>query len=98
MKNNVIGMNSAKNELKVKKAETEFKNYLKTLKQEELQSEANYILNTMGDDLSIEDLNKSALLMEELAKRVSNNNMSSSINDLAETLRKQLDKKSIKLH
>ena len=51
MKNNVIGMESAKSELELKRNETKFKSYLSALKQEELQTEANFIMNSMGKDL-----------------------------------------------
>lgn len=98
MRNNVIGMESAKNKLKLKKNEKEFKNYLGSLKQEELQIEANYIMNSMGQDLDVDALRKSALLMEELAKRVSVDSMSSSISDFATSLRTQLTEKTRTLH
>lgn len=98
MKNNVIGMESAKNEIELKRSEAKFKNYLSALKQEELQTEANYIMNSMGQDLDVESLKKSALLMEELAKRVSVDSMSSSISDFANSLRNQLNEKTKTLH
>lgn len=98
MKNNVIGMESAKSEIELKRSEAKFKNYLGALKQEELQTEANFIMNSMGQDLDVDSLRKSALLMEELAKRVSVDSMSSSISDLANNLRDQLDEKTKTLH
>jgi hypothetical protein len=98
MKNNVIGMESAKCEIELKRSEAKFKNYLGALKQEELQVEANFIMNSMGQDLDVESLRKSALLMEELAKRVSVDSMSSSISDFANNLRDQLSTKTNNLH
>lgn len=98
MKNNVIGMESAKTQIELKKSEAKFKNYLSALKQEELQTEANYIMNSMGQDLDVDSLRKSALLMEELAKRVSVDSMSSSISDFANSLRDQLNEKTKTLH
>lgn len=98
MKNNVIGMESAKSEIEAKRKESTFKNYLSSLKQEELQTEANFIMNSMGEDLNTEDLKKSALLMEELAKRVSVDSMSSSINKFANSLREKIASKTNTLH
>lgn len=91
-------MESAKSEIELKRSEAKFKNYLGALKQEELQTEANFIMNSMGQDLDVDSLRKSALLMEELAKRVSVDSMSSSISDLANNLRDQLDEKTKNLH
>lgn len=98
MKDNVIGLEKAKNELAIRRADQKFKNYLSSLKQEELQTEANYIMNNMGSDLDAESLKRSAMLMEELAKRVSVDTMSSSINGFATKLRDQLESKTEKLH
>ncbi len=98
MKNNVIGMESAKSEIEAKRKEITFKNYLSSLKQEELQTEANFIMNSMGEDVSPEILKKSALLMDELAKRVSVDSMSSSINNFANSLRNQVESKTNTLH
>jgi len=98
MKDNVIGLEKAKNDLANKRADQKFKSYLGSLKQEELQTEANYIMNNMGSDLDAESLKKSAMLMEELAKRVSVDTMSSSINDFASSLREKIDTKAEKLH
>lgn len=98
MKNNVIGLEKAKVELESKRADQKFQNYLSALKQEELQIEANYIMNNMGSDLDAESLKKSAMLMEELAKRVSADDISNSINKFATNLRDQIVEKSEKLH
>lgn len=86
---NIIDLQKGKSKLEAKKREAAFKNYLKSLKQEELQTEANYLLNSMGNDVDRELLKKSALLMEELAKRVSNENISGSISNFAESIKEK---------
>lgn len=90
---NVIDLGQAREKLALKQKEEQFKNYLSSLKQEQLQYEANYLMNKAGSDLDEETLLKSALLMEELAKRVSANSMSDTITSYAEELRKKTDNK-----
>ncbi len=90
---NVIDLGQAREKLALKQKEEQFKNYLSSLKQEQLQYEANYLMNKAGSDLDEETLLKSALLMEELAKRVSANSMSDTITSYAEELRKKTDSK-----
>lgn len=86
---NVIDLGQAREQLALKQKEEQFKTYLSSLKQEQLQYEANYLMNKADSDLSEETLLKSALLMEELAKRVSANNISDTISSYAEELRKK---------
>lgn len=83
---NVIDLSQAKVELKLKKKEEQFKKYLSSLKREQLQAEANYILNR-STGLDEETLMKSAMLMEELAKRVDADKMSNTISGYAKDLR-----------
>lgn len=83
---NVIDLSQAKTKLELKNKEERFKRYLSSLKKEQLQTEANYILNK-SRGLDEETLMKSALLMEELAKRVSANKISNTINRLAKDLK-----------
>jgi hypothetical protein len=87
---NVIDLSKAKAKLALKQKEEQFKQYLSSLKQDQLQIEANYILN-QSQGLDEETLMKSALLMEELAKRVSANNMSDTISGFAKDLREKAD-------
>lgn len=77
-------------QLKLKEAQ--FKGYLSALKQEELQYEANYIINKINDEnLSQEFILKSALLMDELAKRVTATQMANTINKFADNLKAKLE-------
>ena len=87
---NVIDLTKAKAKLALKHKEEQFKKYLSSLRQDQLQTEANYILNK-SQGLDEETLMKSALLMEELAKRVSANKMSDTITGFAKDLREKAD-------
>lgn len=82
-------------ELKIlKETETKFQSYLNVLKQEELQYEANYIIDKINDeDLSNEFLLKSSLLMDELAKRVQASSMANTISKYSKNLRGKLDQR-----
>ena len=88
---NIYELETRRKKLELKKKESQFKFYLSSLKQEQLQSEANYLLNKVTDDGDNEYLQKSALLMDELAKRVSADNMSHTINKFAENIREKLE-------
>lgn len=87
---NVIDLTRAKAKLALKHKEEQFKKYLSSLRQDQLQTEANYILNK-SQGLDEETLMKSALLMEELAKRVSADKMSDTITGFAKDLREKAD-------
>lgn len=87
---NVIDLTRAKAKLAFKHKEEQFKKYLSSLRQDQLQTEANYILNK-SQGLDEETLMKSALLMEELAKRVSADKMSDTITGFAKDLREKAD-------
>ncbi len=88
---NVVDLQARRKKIELKKTEAQFKNYLSSLKQEQLQTEANYLLNQFSDKCDDKYLLKSALLMDELAKRVTASNMSHTINKYAENLRGKLD-------
>ena len=88
---NILELDSQRKKLELKKKESQFKIYLSSLKQDQLQSEANYLLNKVSDNVNDEYLLKSALLMDELAKRVSADNMSHTINKFAENIREKLE-------
>ncbi len=76
-------------DLKIK--EKQFKTYLSSLKKDQLQIEANYIINKVNEhDLTDEFLLKSALLMDELANRVTINNMSHTISKFSKNLRSKM--------
>lgn len=92
MDNNVISLDQKRKLKDLKQKEKFFKTYLGKLKQEELQYEANYIMNKVNEEnLSEEFLLKSALLMDELAKRVSATDMANTINKFSENLRAKLE-------
>ena len=88
---NVIDLDSKRKLQALKKTEAGFKAYLSSLKQEQLQTEADFLLNQFSDEYNEEYLLKSALLMDELAERVSATNMSHTINKYAENLRGKLE-------
>ncbi len=89
---NVVDLQQQRKKAALKKTEHNFKAYLSSLKQEQLQTEANFLLNQFSDEYSEDYLLKSALLMDELAKRVSATNMSHTINKYAQNLREKLEK------
>jgi hypothetical protein len=89
---NVIEMDQARVKIRLRQQEEQFKKYLGSLKQDQLQYEANYLLNMASTGLDDETLMKSALLMEELAKRISADKMSDTITAYAEELRRKTEK------
>jgi len=92
MDSNIISIDQQRRLKKLKEKEQVFKSYISKLKQSDLQFEANYIINKVNDeDLSQEFLLKSALLMEELAKRVDATQMSNTINKFSANLRSKMD-------
>jgi hypothetical protein len=89
--NNVINLEDAKTKFALKQKEIQFKAYLRSLKREQLQYEANYLMNKAHDGLDDDTLLKSALLMEELATRVSTDSMSNTITNYADEIRNKAD-------
>jgi hypothetical protein len=94
---NVVDLEQQRKKVALKRTEVTFKTYLSSLKQEQLQTEANFLLNQFSDEYNEDYLLKSALLVDELAKRVSATNMSHTINKYAQNLRDKL-KKADELH
>lgn len=91
METNIVSLLERKKLKELKIKEKQFKSYLGSLKQDQLQSEANYIINKMGEEnLSDEFLLKGALLMDELATRVSFANMSHTIALFSKNLRSKI--------
>ena len=92
---NVVSIDDQRKKQKQQKQEESFRSYLKSLKQEQLQYEANYLLNRIEDvvDKNQKDdlLLKSALLMDEIAHRVSNGSLSANINEFAQDIRSKAD-------
>jgi hypothetical protein len=92
MDSKVISLDNQRRLKKLKEKEMVFKSYLTNLKQEELQYEANYIINKVNEEnLSEEFLLKSALLMDELAKRVEATKMANTINKFSANLRDKIN-------
>lgn len=89
---NVVSLDQKRKLKNLKSKEKSFKKYLTSLKQEQLQYEATYIINKINDeDLSDEFLLKSALLMDELAQRVTVGQMANTINKYASNIRSKMD-------
>lgn len=89
---NVVNLEAAKRKKSLMDLEKKFKVYLSSLKQEQLQYESNFLINKFGENgLSEEDLLKSALLMDELAKRMSADKMSQTIVDFASNIRAKMN-------
>jgi len=94
MDSKIVSLDQQRRLKNLKIKEEAFKGYLTKLKHEELQYEANYIINKVNEsNLSEEFLLKSALLMEELAKRIEESRMSSTINKFSQNLRDKLNSK-----
>ncbi len=94
MSSNIISLDQQRRLKSLKEQEVSFKGYLTQLKHEELQYEANHIINKVHEEnLSEEFLLKSALLMEELANRVEATKMSNTITKFSTNIRARLDKK-----
>ena len=92
MESNIISIDQRRRLKILKEKEQSFKSYLGKLKQEDLQYEANYVINKVNaENLTEEFLLKSALIMDELAKRVESNNMSNTINQFSANLRSKMD-------
>lgn len=70
---NVFDFEAIKRKKELNTIEKNFKNYLSSLKSDQLEHEANYFMNK--GEFSKEDTLKSALLMDELAKRMSSNRL-----------------------
>ena len=91
MNSNVVSIDQRRRLKKLKEKESIFKSYLSKLKQDELQFEANYIINKVNEsDLSEEFLLKSALIMDELAQRVGATKMSNTIDKYSENIRSKI--------
>lgn len=88
---NVVSIDQRRRLKQLKEKENLFKSYLSKLKQDELQFEANYIINRVTEhDLSEEFLLKSALIMDELASRLGASQMSNTIGKYSENIRSKI--------
>lgn len=91
MNSNIVSMAERKKLRDLKTKEKQFKSYLSSLQQDQLQIEANYIINKINEEnLTDEFLLKSALLMDELATRVNVTNMSHTIENFSKNIRSKM--------
>jgi uncharacterized membrane protein YheB (UPF0754 family) len=96
----VVSLEKLRAEKAFREKENTFKKYLTSLKTSELQHEANYIINRVQDEDQSEDFYlKGALLMDELASRINELGLSSTIKQFSEKLKTKLKEKSeVTLH
>lgn len=88
----VISLEKKRKEIEFKKKEELLKDYLKNLKTNELQYEANDIINKLNNEpLSDDCVFKGAVLMEEFAKRIDMKQMSDQVNGYAVGLKSKLE-------
>lgn len=91
MESNIFSIDQRRRLHKLKEKEQVFKSYISKLKQENLQSEADFIINNIEkNELTEEFLLKSALLMDELAKRIDTHEMSYKISQLSKDLKSKM--------
>lgn len=91
MNSNIVSIVERKKLKDLKVKEKQFKSYLSSLKQDQLQIEANYIINKINEEnLTDEFLLKGALLMDELATRVSVSKMSHTITKFSKNIRSKM--------
>ena len=91
----VVSLDKLRVEKAFREKESTFKKYLTSLKTSELQHEANYIINRVQDKDQNEDFYlKGALLMDELATRIDELGMSSTIKSFSEKLKEKLKEKT----
>ena len=91
MDSNIVSIAERKKLKDLKVKEKQFKSYLSSLQQDQLQIEANYIINKINEDnLTDEFLLRGALLMDELATRVNVSNMSHTITNFSKNIRSKM--------
>lgn len=91
MESNIVSIAERKKLKDLKVKERQFKSYLSSLKQDQLQIEANYIINKINEEnLTDEFLLRGALLMDELATRVNVSNMSHTITNFSKNIRSKM--------
>lgn len=90
-KKDVVSIEDARKLRYLKDKEKEFKDYLKTLKQDQLQNEVNFLLSKIDSSSNQEYILKSAMLLDEIASRVNVDSMSISINQFANEVRTKLE-------
>lgn len=91
----VVSLEELRAKKAVKEREETFKKYLTSLKTSELQHEANYIIDKVKDENQNDDFYfKGALLMDELAGRINEAGMSSTIQSFAAQLKEKLKQKT----
>lgn len=97
-KQDVVSLDDARKLRLLKDKEKEFKAYLGSLKQDQLQNEVDFLLNQIDStEDNQEFILKSAMLLDELASRVNIGSMSATINNFAKDIRSKLELKD-KVH
>jgi hypothetical protein len=90
--NKVISLEKKREELEFKKKELNLKKYLESLKTNELQYEANDIIDQLNNGpVNNDDIFKGAVLMEEFAKRIDTKQMSEQVTSYANGLKTRLE-------
>tara|TARA_B100001971_G_scaffold215192_1_gene259868 strand:+ start:122386 stop:122715 length:330 start_codon:yes stop_codon:yes gene_type:complete len=91
----VVSLDELRTRKAIQEKEATFKKYLTSLKTSELQYEANYIINRVKEEDQSEDFYlKGALLMDELAGRINETGMASTIKSFAKQLKEKLEQKT----
>ena len=89
---NVISIEKLRKDKDRRMEQSQFQGYLKSLPQDQLQFEADFLINQIENEGATEKLlTRVALLMEELATRVNGERMSSVINEFAGNIRNKLN-------
>lgn len=95
----VISIEDLRKKKEIESKQKHFKLYLSKLKTNELQYEANFIINRIKDeDQGIDFYLKGALLMDELALRIEQEGMATTIRNFSKKLKDKLREKEVLLH
>lgn len=88
----VVSIEQLRKDKQRRQEHAEFRGYLKSLPQDRLQYEAEFLIGQIeSEGVCDKHLTRVALLMEELASRVSGEKMTSMINEFASSIRNKLN-------
>lgn len=91
----VVSLDQLRERKAIQEKEATFKKYLTSLKTSELQHEANFIIDRVKSEDQNDDFYfKGALLMDELAGRINEAGMSSTIKSFAVQLKEKLKERT----
>ena len=91
----LVSLDELRAQKALKERENAFKMYLTSLKTSELQHEANYIIDKVKNENQNDDFYfKGALLMDELAGRINEAGMSTTIKSFAAQLKEKLKERT----